>query len=79
MNQPEQGRALRPRSVGHGNRPRNPVACHCRLLLGEIAPVDAAGVRGLMWAELLLLCFAPSPALDPRHRVAGPHTVISSC
>lgn len=76
MGQPEPAKVLRLRSVVRGNRTQKPgYVCRRRLLLGEITSVDAAGIRGYMWAVLLLLCFASSRALDPSRRVARPHTV----
>ena len=75
MDQPEPVKVLRLRSVVRGNRTQKPgCVCRRRLPLGEITFVDAAGIRGYMWAVLLLLCFASSRALDPSHRVARPHT-----
>lgn len=75
MDQPARAKVLRLISVVRGNRTQKPgCVCRRRLLLGEITCVDAAGIRGYMWAVLLLLCFASSRALDPSHRVARPHS-----
>lgn len=67
MSQPEQGTALRLRSVLRGNRPRNPVACRRRLPRGESASVDAAGILGLGG---LSCCFFVSLPVRPRTPVA---------